>query len=169
MLSQQALGLPICPDCLRSRFSMRNPLKSVVAALVCATIQSPYAAVRDETFEVEPPNWEGINNRNRFFEAKTVEQNFGYSATTSHAGGRSGEIGGRINPAGEPAFYGYRLPAPLTLDSPMTAEGRLGVAKGSGHCLLGFFNTNTLNEWRTPNTLAVRINNRGEAFHCHLE
>ena len=51
----------------------------------------------------------------------------------------------------------------------MTAEGRLFVASGSGHCLLGFFNTNTLNEWRTPNTLVARINSRGETFHCHLE
>ena len=40
---------------------------------------------------------------------------------------------------------------------------------GKGHFLLGFFNAGTLNEWRTPNTLVVRINGRGENFHCHLE
>ena len=51
----------------------------------------------------------------------------------------------------------------------MTAEGRLYVAPGGGHCLLGFFNTNTLNGWRTPNTLVARLNNRGSGFHCHLE
>jgi len=141
----------------------------LVGALECATSLSSGAAVRQEDFEREPANWEGINNRNQFFKPKAVEQNFGYSGTTSHAGGQAGEIGGRINPAGEPAYYGYRLPRPLTLDAPMTAEGRLFVANGAGHCLLGFFDTNTLNEWRTPNTLVARINSRGETFHCHLE
>ena len=63
----------------------------------------------------------------------------------SGGGGPVGEIGGRINPAGEPAYYGYRLPTPLNLDSPMTAEGSLFVPGGSGHFLMGFFNTNTLN------------------------
>src|SRR6266568_8347475 len=122
----------------------------LVSILGCATILSSAAAVRQENFDREPANWEGVNNRNKFFEPKTVEQNFGYSATTSHAGGQAGEIGGRINPAGEPAYYCYPLPKPLNLDSPMTAEGRLFVASGSGHCLLGFFNTNTLKELRTP-------------------
>ena len=143
--------------------------KWLAAVLACATILPPGAAVRQESFDREPPHWEGVNNRNKLFEPKTVEQNFGYSATTRRAGGGAGEIGGRINPAGEPAYYGYRLPAPLNLDSPMMAEGSLFVPSGSGHCLLGFFNASTLNEWRTPNTLVARINNRGETFHCHLE
>jgi hypothetical protein len=142
----------------------------LVSVLAWATILSSAAAVHQENFDGEPPNWEGVNNRNKFFEPKTVEQNFGYSATSrAGGGGPAGEIGGRINPAGEPAYYGYRLPTPLNLDLPMTAEGNLFVPGGSGHCLLGFFNTNTLNEWRTPNTLVARINNRGETFHCHLE
>lgn len=141
----------------------------LAAVLACAVSLSSGAAVRQESFEREPANWEGVNNRNKFFEPKTVEQKFGYSAKTRHAGGQAGEIGGRIQPAGEPSYYGYHLPTPLNLDCPLTAEGRLFVPRGSGHCLLGFFNTNTLNEWRTPNTLVVRINTRGETFHCHLE
>src|SRR5438046_4213936 len=133
----------------------------LVSVLGCATIFSSGAAVRQENLDREPPNWEGVNNRNKFLEPKTVEQNCGYSATASHSGGQAGEIGGRINPAAEPAYYGYRLPRPLNLDSPMIAEGNLFVPAGSGHCLLGFFNTNRLNEWRTPNTLVARVNNRG--------
>ena len=94
---------------------MQTPLRWawLVTVLVCATSLSSGAAMREEHFDREPPNWEGVNNRNKFFEPKTVEQNFGYSAATSHAGGQAGEIGGRVNPAGEPAFYGYRLPEPL--------------------------------------------------------
>lgn len=126
-------------------------------------------AVREENFDREPANWEGVNHRSTAFDARTVIQDFGYSPATNHAGGAAGEIGGRINPAGEPAYYGYRLPWPANLDSPMIAEGRLHVARGSGHCLLGFFNPDTLNGWRTPNTLVARINSRGETFHCHLE
>jgi len=29
------------------------------------------------------------------------------------------------------------------------------VALGAGHFLLGLFNADTLNEWRTPNTMAA--------------
>jgi hypothetical protein len=142
---------------------------SRVLLAIAAGLLSVSAATREENFDREPMNWEGVNNRNKHFESKKVEQNFGFSPSTSHAGGKAGEIGGLINPAGEPAYYGYRLPMPLNLDSPMNAEGRILVARGSGHFLFGFFNTNTLNEWRTPNTLVARINSRGETFHCHLE
>ncbi len=127
------------------------------------------AALRVESFDQEPPNWEGINNRNTNFPIRTVVQNFGYSPATSHAGGQPGEVGGTINPAGEPAYYGYRLPKPLTLENPSSASGKLFVAEGHGHFLLGFFNADTLGSWRTPNTLVVRIIMRGQNFHCHLE
>lgn len=122
-----------------------------------------------ENFDQEPANWEGINNRSTHFAPKTVTQNFGYSASTHHAGGQPGEIGGKINPAGEVAYYGYRLPDPLTLDAPGIASGKILVERGPGHFLLGFFNADTLNEWRTPNTLVARINGRGDGFHCHVE
>src|SRR5205814_1530022 len=115
-----APGLPISAGCIRCQTAMRISLRSTgcVAVLACAMMLSSAAAVRQESFDHEPADWEGVNNRNKVFEPKTVEQNFGYSAT-SHVGGPAGEIGGRINPAGEPAYYGYRLPTPLNLDSPM--------------------------------------------------
>lgn len=141
----------------------------LLALLVTVFTSSALAAVRTETFDREPPHWEGINHRNTFFEPKTVSQDFGYSPATRQAGGQRGEVGGRINPAGEVAYYGFRLPKPLTLDSPLSAEGRLLVKAGAGHCLLGFFHANTLGGWRTPNTLVARLNGRGETFHCHLE
>jgi hypothetical protein len=123
---------------------------------------STNAATRQESFDREPPNWEGINNRNRHFELKEVIQDFGYNAEKR-------AIGGRIQPAGEPAYYAYRLPKPLTFDSSFNAEGRIYMAEGGGHFMLAFFNTNTINEWRTPNSLGARMNGRGETFHCHLE
>jgi len=139
-----------------------------ISALFSPGLNS-YSALREAHFDRETPTWEGINHRNPHFEAKTVTQDFGYSPSTRQTGRMPGEVGGRINPAGETAYYGYRLPSPLGLDSALTAEGYLYMAPGSGHLLLGFFNTNSLNEWRTPNTLVARLNGRGETFHCHFE
>jgi hypothetical protein len=145
-------------------------MNSSLVLLSCTIfIASSNGALRTESFDREPANWEGVNHRNQHYDAKTVTQDFGHSASTSHAGGQPGEIGGRINPCGETAYYGYPLPKKLNLHSPMSAEGRLYVARGGGHFLLGFFNTNSLSGWRTPNTLVARINGRGDAYHCHLE
>jgi hypothetical protein len=127
------------------------------------------ALLREENFDREPVHWEGINNRGNQFEPKVVTQDFGYNRQSQHAGTRPGEVGGTINPAAEPAYYGYRLPKALTFEERFSASGKLFVAQGSGHFLLGFFNADTLNEWRTPNTLVARINGRGDGFHCHLE
>ncbi len=137
----------------------------VLPALNCST----KAAVRDETFDQEPAGWEGVNNRNTTFPVRTVTQNFGYSPSINHVDGKPGEVGGTINPAGEPAWYGYRLPQSLSWEQPASASGKLFVPSGRGHLLLGFFNPETLNGWRTPNTLVARINTRGEGFHCHVE
>jgi len=124
---------------------------------------------RQENFDREPADWEGVNHRNTHFAPRLVAQDFGYSGATRHAGGQPGEVGGTLHPAGEAAYYGYRLPRPLCLNDPLTASGRIHVARGPGHFLLGFFNAGTLNEWRTPNTLVARINGRGDGFHCHIE
>ena len=138
--------------------------------ICCAlTLADVRGALREENFDLEPANWEGINNRNAHFEAKNVVQDFGYSPRTQHAGGGPGEVGGKLNPAGEPAFYAYRLPSALTFDSEMHAEGSMFIPQGPGHVLLGFFNPQTLNEWRTANSLIIRINSRGESSHFHFE
>ena len=135
---------------------------SKLSALLLMTTLSGIGAVHHESFDREPANWEGINNRSKAFEPREVLQDFGYDA-----GKRL--IGGRIQPAGEPAYYAYRLPQPLTLQSDFSAEGSILIPEGGLHFMLAFFNTNTINEWRTPNSLGARINGRGETFHCHLE
>ncbi len=141
--------------------------------LILASISLPAwsasPTVREENFDKKPPNWEGVNNRNTHFPLRTVIQDFGYSAGTGHAGGDTGEVGGRINPAGEDAYYGYRLPKPISMDEPLSASGKIMVARGSSHFLVGFFNSGTLNEWRTRNTMVTRINGRGDVFHAHAE
>lgn len=123
------------------------------------------AAQRYQHFD-QDPGWEGLHNRSA--RPETIRQDFGWNAGTSHAGGTAGEIGGWITPAAEPAYYAKKIPT-RTLNDGLTASGTLFVEKGAGHTLVGFFNAATLNEWRTPNSIVLRINQRGDVFHAHLE
>src|SRR5207302_2807605 len=55
------------------------------------------------------------------------------------------------------------------LEQPLSATGTMRFAPGGTHLLLGFFNASTVNEWRTPNTLAIRLNGRGDHFFAYVE
>lgn len=125
------------------------------------------AAERTERFDRDP-GWEGHNNRIASgMKPRPVKQDFGYS-TTSHAGGQPGEIGGYITPAAEAAYYARKI-RPRTFADPLTASGTLACTGREFHVLIGFFNANTLNEWRTPNTVALRISGRGDVFYAWVE
>jgi hypothetical protein len=122
--------------------------------------------VKTETFDSDP-GWDGHNNRAQTPEPRRIVQNFGYSAT-SHAGGPAGEIGGFITPAGEAAYYAKVIPQ-QTFNDPFSVSGKLNVAFGGGHTLIGLFNSNTINEWRTPNALSLRIYGRDDYFYAFPE
>jgi hypothetical protein len=143
----------------------------VLAAITLASSAgaSGKPATKAETFDRDP-GWEGVNNRpsDRNDQPVIVRQDFGFTVT-SHAGGAApGEIGGFVQAAAEPAFYGKVIPD-ATLQKPLTASGTLAVADGGTNLLVGFFNASTTNEWRTPNTLAIRVNGRGDHFFGYLE
>ena len=97
---------------------------------------------------------------------RSVRQDFGYSPT-AHAGGQPGEIGGFVTPAAEPAYYAVRLPA-ATFETPLSASGTLACGERPFHLLVGFFNAGTLKEWRTPNSIALRLNGRGDRFFADV-
>lgn len=137
--------------------------------LILAWLPTLAAALRYETFDRQPPNWIGLNNRNSHFSAREVRQDFGYSSQTSHAGGQPGEIGGLITPAGEAAYYAWPLGGPSPLTNELRAAGKLFIREGPGHFMVGFFNPATLKEWRTANSLVARINSRGKTTHYHVE
>ena len=137
----------------------------------CAGAQT--SGMKTESFDRDP-GWKGVNNRSAQEHAPiTIRQDFGYS-NTSHAGGKPGEIGGFLSQAAEPAYYGMVID-PLTMEQPLKASGKLTIMKGgtpedtAAHLLLGFFNAGTINEWRTPNTIAIRISARGEKFMAYVE
>lgn len=117
-----------------------------------------------EGFDVDP-EWEGHNNR--VTGPRTIVQSFGFSPGTSNAGGNQGEVGGQITPCGEPAYYARSITA-RDLTQPLAASGRLRVA-GGGNTLLGFFNDATVDDWRTANSVVLRLYGRGTYFNAYPE
>ena len=134
----------------------------VLACVACCGV----AEERTEHFDRDP-GWEEHNNRSAVPRPRTVRQDFGFS-NTAHAGGKPGEIGGFISPAAEPAYYAKKLPIRTFADT-LSASGTLACTGRRFHALIGFFNANTLNEWRTPNTIALRVSGRGDVFYAWLE
>lgn len=142
----------------------------VGAAIVVSASSEAAAAERPDTrtenFDNDP-NWDGHNNRAAKPKPMKVKQDFGYSAT-AHAGGKKGEIGGFMTPAAEPSYYAKVLPG-YTLDDTLSASGKFKFEKGGGHIMLGFFNSKTANEWRTANTIVLRLGGEGEVFNAYVE
>ncbi|MCI0463990.1 MAG: hypothetical protein L0Z62_44215 [Gemmataceae bacterium] len=137
-----------------------------VPVLVCCLAAWSPGEERTERFDKDP-GWDGHNNRATTPARRTVRQDFGYSRT-AHAGGKLGEVGGFISPAAEPAYYARKI-NPTTFNDPLTASGRL-ICKGRQfHVLIGFFNSDTVNEWRTPNTVVLRLLGRGDVFYAFVE
>lgn len=136
------------------------------AALLLIASAAAAPGDRAESFDRDP-GWEGRNNRSTAFPVRQATQDFGYSPT-SHAGGAPGEIGGRIQPAAEPAYYAKKI-SERTLDDPLTASGKLACPSERFHVLIGFFNSRTLAAWRGPDTLAIRLLGRGSRFFAFVE
>ena len=153
-------------DFLPVSIYLRLALACLISILATSTHGQPLW-LKTETFDTDP-NWDGRNNRATDPSPRQIVQNFGFSPSTTNAGGPAGEIGGFITPAGEPAFYG-KVITPASFNEPLSASGVLNVPQGGGHTLIGFFNTNTVNEWRTPNTIAIRIYGRGTYFIAYLD
>ncbi|MBX7256528.1 MAG: hypothetical protein K1Y02_09220 [Candidatus Hydrogenedentes bacterium] len=142
---------------------MRKTAKALVVFVLAAC--TAHGEEVFTSFDADP-GWDGHNNRSQAFELRQIAQDFGYTAENIF--GIPGAIGGAIFPDGTPAYYAMPIPE-SSLDTPLHAAGVLKVEKGGGNVLLGFFNNATINEWRTPNSLAFRINGRGDTFHVHTE
>lgn len=140
----------------------------IATALAASAISVAAPATRTESFDRDP-GWDRRNNRPRDRGDVPVEvrQDFGFSPT-SHAGGKGGELGGYVFAAAEPAWYGKSI-ARTSLETPLSASGTLAVGDGDTHLLLGFFNSTSAREWRTANSLALRINGRGDHYFAYLE
>jgi hypothetical protein len=140
-------------------------LAGSLALMSLSTANGILAAERTEHFDKDPA-WHGHNNRAKTPEPRQILQAFGYSRT-AHVGG-AGEIGGLVTPAGEPVYYAKEIPQ-RTFNDPLSASGKFICAKGAFHVLLGFFNSSTVNEWRTPNSVVLRLQGRGGFFFAYVE
>ena len=125
------------------------------------------AEERAESFDVDP-GWERHNNRSDVPPPRHVRQDFGYAPSHLAGGKAAGEMGGFITPAAEPAYYARRI-ARRTLEDGLTASGTLNATGRQFHVLLGFFNSGTIKEWRTPNSVSLRLYGRGEVFYAYVE
>lgn len=90
----------------------------------------PKTLLKSEHFDKDP-GWEGLNNR--IVAAKrTVRQDFGYSPT-NFAAKKKGEIGGRVQRTGKPAYYADKI-AVKDLNDKLTASGAFALTASSGNC-----------------------------------
>ena len=113
--------------------------------------------------------WESFRSRLFPQERPITRQDFGWS-DTRHAGGEPGEIGGRVQRSLTPARYGWILPQPLSLENRLEASGVLAVTEaqsGSG-ALIGWFHDSSRG-WRTPNSVAFRVDGNGDQFWVFYE
>ena len=118
----------------------------------------------------EPSGWESFRSRLRPENVSPITQNFGWSATRRAGGEASGEIGGRIQRALKRCRYAMHLAETLTLDKAISAQGTLAVTddEGSSGALIGFFNESS-EGWRTPNSLAFRVDGNGGNYWLFFE
>lgn len=89
------------------------------------------------------PDWVGAGNRITFEDHEpTGAHNFGFSASTSHAGGAPGEIGGGLWRGGDFGYYADRV-GPLSLAQRLEARGKVKlVAAGpDSDIMLGWFSS----------------------------
>ena len=124
------------------------------------------AGERTEHFD-QDPKWHEHNNRSVTPEPREIRQDFGYSTTMKCGGSTPGEIGGFINPAAETAYYAKAIPEKSFADA-LTASGKLVCEGRQFHVLVAFFNAATTNEWRTPNSIAIRLQGRGVSRRFRL-
>ena len=92
---------------------------------------------KSERFDRDP-GWQARNHQIIPKKVPTVVQDFGYSAT-NHAGQSSGEMGGLVTRAFEPALYADKI-TPKTLKDSLQASGTFAVNKtvAGGGVFFGF-------------------------------
>ncbi|MBI4607151.1 MAG: hypothetical protein HY721_34745, partial [Planctomycetes bacterium] len=142
-------------------------LAMVAAACALALAEGP--GRRTESFSKDP-GWEGYRNRLFPSPAPRTRQDFGHRATRHARGEKTGEAGGWIQRSTTPAWYARRI-APRTLSDKLAASGKLAVtsAEGASGALVGWFDHETSRGWRTPSSLAFRIDGNGGKYWVLFE
>lgn len=122
------------------RFGMMNLMKAGGAATLFFDDVKFNGATQDFTRD---PGWIAVGNRTTFEDREQVgAHDFGFSATTSHAGGAPGEVGGGLWRSGDFGYYADRV-GPLNLEQRLEARGRVKLitAGPDSDMRLGWFSS----------------------------
>jgi hypothetical protein len=124
--------------------------------------------IRSRDFAVDP-GWDGHRNRLITDPLPVTRQHFGWRETNLAGGLAAGEIGGRISRSLTPGWYARVMPT-RTLNDRLSASGRFAVtgAEGSSGALFGWFHEASRG-WRTPNSVALRIDGNGGKYWVLFE
>lgn len=146
---------------------MPSPVLFPIGVLAVTAAAGPPPDVVLESFDRDP-GWTGRNHRPDPKDCIETVQDFGFSSTRN-AGGAVGEIGGTVSRSITPASCARRI-ATRTLDERLQASGRLAVTacEGGSGLLVGWFHSSSRG-WRTPNSLAFRIDGDGGGFRVFFE
>jgi hypothetical protein len=147
---------------------LRGPetfLGLVLISTVCLAQDRP---LRRQDFSTDP-RWEAHRSRLVPSPSPKTRQAFGWRES-QHAGGKQrGEVGGRVQRSSTPAYYAAKIPA-KTFDDKLSASGKFAVTSddGGSGVLFGWFNESSRG-WRTPNSLAFRIDGNGGKYWLFFE
>jgi hypothetical protein len=137
--------------------------------LVCLLVAPLVRADEPVQSFATDPNWDALRNRLLPTDPKSTRQDFGWRDSNKAGGRKPGEIGGRVQRSLTPASYAKVIPE-KTFNDKLTASGVLAVtaAEKSSGVLLGWFH-DTSRGWRTPNSVALRLDGNGDKFWVLFE
>jgi len=143
--------------CRHSLLVMVFLFATALCARIPAAQEPTETLLKTETFDRDP-GWEGLSNRMEAKEGHTITQDFGYSPKTSFAGGKPGEIGGRVTRTPRLAYYAAKLPA-RTLNDRLSASGAFTFTETGGSCgvFVGWFNARQTETARPTNALGMNF------------
>lgn len=154
---------------MRTTFAGTLPIICVLIGSICFAEEQRSSNVTKVTCDVDP-GWESFRSRLLPDERILVRQNFGYQESNFAGGKSAGEIGGLICRDHARAYYAKEI-APKTLDDPLSASGTFTVldAGGSSAAMIGWFNQEKSQGWRTPHSLCFRIDGNGGKYWIFYE
>jgi hypothetical protein len=144
-------------------------LASAMALASSGRIFAETDAIVLAAFDTDP-QWDGFRNRLLPKQLPIVRQDFGHRMS-NFAGGRSaGEIGGTVHRAQRRASYAKAI-HPKSFNDKLRATGRFAVtrADASSGTMIGWFNDKKSHDWRTPQSLAMRIDGNGGKYWLFYE
>lgn len=135
----------------------------------CLTEQVKVPGTKQADFNVDP-DWESFRSRLLPAERQLVRQDFGYQPSRFAGGTRPGEIGGLVHRDHQRAYFAKPIAA-KTLEDRFSASGTFAVtqAGGGSGLLIGWFNHDKSQGWRTPNSLAMRLDGNGGNYWIFYE